>query len=58
MPDHDGHVSNPFHPDPVEGCCEQCVFGIGMHAEWCPYHEDAALFDSFSIPESLLNRNP
>jgi hypothetical protein len=34
MNDHDGNVSNPYHPHPRH-CCERCVFGSGQHAAWC-----------------------
>lgn len=33
--DRDGPRSNPYHPNP-EKCCEQCCFGHGKHADWCP----------------------
>ncbi len=30
-------VSNHFGFRPkAETCCERCVFGSGIHAEWCP----------------------
>jgi len=28
-------TSRVYRPDP-EQCCEACVFGRGVHAEWCP----------------------
>jgi hypothetical protein len=38
--DRDGNRSNPYRPDPAQ-CCEACVFGSGVHAEWC---------DTFAYP--------
>ena len=28
-------VSRPFNPDPAMAC-EACIFGSGVHSEWCP----------------------
>lgn len=32
--DRDGNRSNPYRPDPAQ-CCEACVFGRGVHADFC-----------------------
>jgi hypothetical protein len=42
-------TSRVYAPNP-EKCCERCVFGRGVHAEFCVYRQPPVILKSYSTP--------
>ena len=48
-------VSRPFNPDP-EKCCLACIFGSGVHADFCPLRPRMIGDAEYTFTEAQLDK--
>lgn len=48
-------VSRPYNPDPAMVCCA-CVFGSGVHADFCPLKPWTTSDAEYTLTEAQLDK--